>query len=118
MNRRRFLASGSFGLAGVVLFQSNRSGAMQLPATPTHVPRSPLPPDFLMPKFELVQPKLFSLAGGQTNCWADFDGDNELDLFVGFKEDIPNRLYRNDGGTFVEVAAPAGIAQLAAPRGH
>jgi Na+/H+-dicarboxylate symporter len=47
----------------------------------------------------------------------DFDGDNDLDLFVGFKKDIPNRLYRNDGGTFVEVGSQAGIADLTATRG-
>ena len=116
MNRRRFLASGSFGLAGVALSQSISSVAMQLPSTPTHVPRPPLPPDFLMPKFELVQPELFSQAGGQTNCWADFDGDNDLDLFVGFKEDIPNRLYRNDGGgNFTDVSYQAGIAEVTIP---
>src|ERR1700731_3496813 len=117
MNRRRFLATGSIGLAGAALSPRMSSAALQATSSPTPTPQRPLPPDFLMPKFELVQPELFSLAGVQTNCWADFDGDNDLDLFVGFKEDIPNRLYRNDAGTFVEVAAQAGIADLAATRG-
>jgi hypothetical protein len=59
--------------------------------------------------FEPVQPELFAAAGGQPNCWADFDNDGDLDLFVGFKADMPNRMYRNDGGKFVEVAAECGI---------
>jgi hypothetical protein len=68
------------------------------------------------PQFELVQPELFAAAGGQPNAWADFDGDDDLDLFVGFQQGKPNRLYRNDGGTFVEVAGQAGIADLADTR--
>ena len=59
--------------------------------------------------FEPVQPELFSLQGGQPNAWADFDGDGDLDLFVGFRGQT-SRLYRNDAGTFVDVAAQVGLS--------
>ena len=61
------------------------------------------------PSFELVQPELFSAPGGQPNAWADFDGDGQLDEFVGFRG-RPNRLYRQDHGRFEDVAAKAGVA--------
>jgi hypothetical protein len=64
------------------------------------------------PRFELVQPDLFAASGGQPNCWADFDGDGDLDLFVGFREGAANRLYRNDKGTFTDVAADIGVADV------
>ena len=64
------------------------------------------------PQFELVQPDLFAASGGQPNCWADFDNDGDLDLFVGFGQGKPNRLYRNDRGTFTEVASAVGVADL------
>lgn len=60
--------------------------------------------------FELIQGDLFGVSGGQPNCWADFDNDGDLDLFVGMKGNVPNRLYRNDAGIFKEVAAEVGIA--------
>jgi hypothetical protein len=41
--------------------------------------------------------------------WIDVDGDADLDLFVAFR-DRPNALYRNDKGTFTDVAASAGLA--------
>jgi len=66
-------------------------------------------------RFELVQPELFSTPGAQPNAWADFDNDGDLDLFVGFRG-AANRLYRNDGGTFTDVAAQAGVADLADTR--
>src|SRR5256884_5738333 len=52
------------------------------------------------------------LSGGQPICWADFDNDGDLDLFVGYKADLPNRLYRYDDGKFREVAAELGLADL------
>ncbi|MHB8861422.1 MAG: CRTAC1 family protein [Pirellulaceae bacterium] len=38
----------------------------------------------------------------------DFDNDNDVDLFVTTVG--PNRLFRNDGGVFVDVTAQAGVA--------
>jgi FG-GAP-like repeat len=61
------------------------------------------------PLFEPVAPELFAAGGTLANAWADYDGDGDPDLFVGFNGS-PNRLYRNDAGHFVEVAAEAGIA--------
>ncbi len=62
-----------------------------------------------LPQFELVQPDLFSAFGGQPNAWADFDNDGDLDEFVGFRG-RPNRLYRQAGGRFEDVAAAVGLA--------
>jgi len=39
----------------------------------------------------------------------DFDGDNDLDLFVAFR-DRGNAMYRNDGNTFTDIAESVGLA--------
>jgi len=69
------------------------------------------------PSFEAAQPDLFGISGGQPNCWADFDGDGDLDLFVGMKGNSPNKLYRNDAGRFVDVADEVGVADTMDTRG-
>jgi hypothetical protein len=92
--RRDFLAAGALAALG----------APRLRAAPSD---SAAPP-----RFEPVQPELFAAAGGQPNCWADYDNDGAPDLFVGFKADLPNRLYRNDGGKFVEVGADLKLGDL------
>jgi hypothetical protein len=61
------------------------------------------------PRFVAVQPESLMASGAFVNAFADYDGDVDLDLFVGFGG-APNRLYRNDGGTLVDVAAEAGVA--------
>lgn len=61
------------------------------------------------PEFAAVQAELLGEPGTLTNAWGDIDGDGDFDLFVGFNG-TPNRLYRNDGGTLVDVAEPMGVA--------
>jgi hypothetical protein len=94
------------GAAGVMAGMSARHTALAWAAAD--------PP--AAPRFELVQPDLFAVTGGQPSCWADYDNDGDLDLFVGFKDAVANRLYRNDGGTFVEAAAASGVADPADTR--
>ncbi len=60
------------------------------------------------PRFTALQPDLLGLGTSFTNAVADYDGDGDLDLFVGFGG-TPNRLYRNDGGVLVDVGATAGV---------
>ena len=61
-----------------------------------------------IPVFEPMQPELLGAGSTFTNAFADFDGDGDPDMFVGF-DGKPNRLYRNDKGTFTDVAAAAGV---------
>ena len=61
-----------------------------------------------LPVFEPMQPELLGSGSTFTNAFADYDNDGDPDLFVGF-DGKPNRLYRNDRGTFVDVARDAGV---------
>jgi hypothetical protein len=60
-------------------------------------------------RFEPVQPDVLGAGSNFTNAFADIDGDEDLDLFVGFNG-APNRLYRNDRGTLMDIAGQAGVA--------
>jgi len=68
-----------------------------------------------LPVFEPMQPDLFGSGANLTNAFADYDGDGDLDLFVGF-DGKPNRLYQNNKGIFADVAANAGVADARATR--
>src|SRR5262249_4098542 len=52
---------------------------------------------------------LIAAVNSNSACWADYDNDGHLDLFV-CCEQQPNRLYRNRGdGTFEEAAQKHGL---------
>lgn len=55
----------------------------------------------------------------RTAAWGDYDSDGDPDLFLGFGpgEGPVTKLYRNDEGVFVDVAAEAGVqVQVGATR--
>ena len=64
--------------------------------------------------FEPYQPDL-SAGATLSNAAADFDGDGDVDLFLGFNGE-PNRLFRNDTGTLIDVATNVGVADARATR--
>ena len=81
--------------------------AYQAAMVEARIPRKPFT-DW-RPQFEVAQPDVFGAGNTFTNPIADYDNDGDLDIFVGFNGQ-PNRLYRNDGGTFTDVAPQVGIA--------
>jgi len=67
------------------------------------------------PVFEPIQPEVMGAGANLTNAFADYDNDGDPDLFVGF-DGTPNRLYRNDKGSFTDVGASTGVADARATR--
>src|SRR4029079_1564584 len=108
--------------------------AIRMDAAPTRAPADVTHPGFTLrdetaaagihfvhhrptldPKIANIEPHVAAL--GASVSVADFDGDGWPDLyFTSSKFGEPNALYRNRGdGTFEEVAASAGLADLNRP---
>lgn len=65
-----------------------------------------------VPVFAPYQTDVFNRGLGQAVAWADFDGDGDMDLVVGFRNS-PLALYVNSGGRFEDMAAELGLIQKA-----
>jgi hypothetical protein len=51
--------------------------------------------------------------GSAYSCaWFDYDNDGDLDLYVARGATYPDRMYRNDGGVFTDVAGSIGLVEL------
>lgn len=48
--------------------------------------------------------------GGSGVCLFDYDGDGDLDMYFVDRAPEPNKLLRNDGGSFTDVSAASGAA--------
>jgi tetratricopeptide (TPR) repeat protein len=60
---------------------------------------------------------LTPVSSSQTSVWTDIDNDGWIDLFVG-NEDLPSQLFHNRrDGTFVDIAASAGVRRTAFTKG-
>ena len=85
-------------------------------ATVTVLVQTPASPPASPPvTFEAMQSDVLRAGANLVNAFADIDGDGDLDLFVGF-DGAPNRLYRNDAGTFTDIATSARVADARATR--
>ncbi len=52
------------------------------------------------------------------SAWGDYDNDGDIDLFVAcYDSGQPGYLWRNDGGSFSDVASAAGITDTSGQRG-
>ena len=49
---------------------------------------------------------------GYSCAWLDYDNDGDLDLYIARGQSFPDRMYRNDGAMFTEVAASIGLNDL------
>jgi hypothetical protein len=108
-NRNNIIVVLAAGVAGAI-------ASMSAPV-PAGAERDSQAASVSAPRFEAVQPELFGVSGGQPGAWADADGDGDLDLFVGMKAGLPNRLLVQDRGTFKDVASEVGLADEADTRG-
>ncbi|MDQ1590091.1 MAG: hypothetical protein QOG71_718 [Pyrinomonadaceae bacterium] len=82
----------------------NDATASVLPAAATPTPRPARPRGKLQLEFVNWQ-QLYARAGGGATLF-DYDGDGDLDLFEVTLD--AQRLYRNDGGKFVDVTSASG----------